>query len=235
MAEIIKKILWADDEIDLLEAHVLFLGSHGYQVTPVTNGDDALSKVDSDTFRLCAARRTHARTRRTGNGGAHQRQTARSSGDHDHEIGRRDADGRRARSKDRGLLDEARQSDADSGRAEKVIDKNAIEQRIATRDYLQEFRDITMKLMDNPGWQEWADIHARLSWWDIEMDRLPDEGLKQSLEGQRTECNVEFGKFIEKNYEDWLWNQKSDRRCPWMSWRNSSRRDCARAKRCSIW
>ena len=50
MAEIIKKILWADDEIDLLEAHVLFLGQHGYQVTGVTNGDDALSKVDSESF-----------------------------------------------------------------------------------------------------------------------------------------------------------------------------------------
>ena len=45
-----KRILWADDEIDLLRPHILFLESKGYQVTPVSNGDDAISLVDQERF-----------------------------------------------------------------------------------------------------------------------------------------------------------------------------------------
>jgi len=35
-------ILWADDEIDLLKPHILFLTEKGYKVTTVTNGADAV-------------------------------------------------------------------------------------------------------------------------------------------------------------------------------------------------
>ena len=45
-----KKILWADDEIDLLEAHVLFLAQYGYDVVGVTNGEDALHRVLTESF-----------------------------------------------------------------------------------------------------------------------------------------------------------------------------------------
>ena len=34
-----KQILWADDEIDLLRPHIIFLSERGYEVTPVTNGE----------------------------------------------------------------------------------------------------------------------------------------------------------------------------------------------------
>ena len=42
-------ILWADDEMDLLRPHILFLQSKGYKVITATNGDDALLKArDND-------------------------------------------------------------------------------------------------------------------------------------------------------------------------------------------
>ena len=45
-------ILWADDEIDLLKPHVLFLRQKGYEVVTVTNGRDALDKVEAGHFDL---------------------------------------------------------------------------------------------------------------------------------------------------------------------------------------
>ncbi|MCE2439556.1 MAG: response regulator [Candidatus Latescibacteria bacterium] len=45
-----KQVLWADDEIDLLRPHTMFLGSRGYKVTPVTNGDDAIAMVKQRGF-----------------------------------------------------------------------------------------------------------------------------------------------------------------------------------------
>ncbi len=43
-------ILWADDEIDLLRPHVLFLEQKGYNVTTVNNGLDAVEQVGKQEF-----------------------------------------------------------------------------------------------------------------------------------------------------------------------------------------
>ena len=47
-----EKILWADDEIDLLKPHIMFLKNKGYDVTTVSNGRDALDALDHDRFNL---------------------------------------------------------------------------------------------------------------------------------------------------------------------------------------
>ncbi len=43
-------ILWADDEIDLLRSHVLFLEGKGFNVTTVTNGDDAIALCEKNRY-----------------------------------------------------------------------------------------------------------------------------------------------------------------------------------------
>jgi Response regulator containing CheY-like receiver, AAA-type ATPase, and DNA-binding domains len=45
-----EKILWIDDEIDLLKPHIVFLEKKGYQVTPVNNVNEALELIDSEKF-----------------------------------------------------------------------------------------------------------------------------------------------------------------------------------------
>ena len=45
-------ILWADDEIDLLKPHILFLKNKGYEVDTVTNGRDALDAMASQNYNL---------------------------------------------------------------------------------------------------------------------------------------------------------------------------------------
>ena len=47
-----KKILWADDEIDLLQPHIIFLESKGYEVDSVTNGDDAIARVSNNDYHI---------------------------------------------------------------------------------------------------------------------------------------------------------------------------------------
>jgi DNA-binding response OmpR family regulator len=46
------KILWVDDEIELLRSHIFFLTEKGYQVETVTNGEDAISEVKEKNFDL---------------------------------------------------------------------------------------------------------------------------------------------------------------------------------------
>ena len=47
-----ERILWADDEIDLLKPHILFLQNKGYEVETVTNGRDAIDALNSQIFNL---------------------------------------------------------------------------------------------------------------------------------------------------------------------------------------
>ena len=51
------KILWADDEIDLLKGHLIFLKNKGYDVTPVSNGMDALENVANNLSTLSCSTR----------------------------------------------------------------------------------------------------------------------------------------------------------------------------------
>ncbi|MDL2309045.1 response regulator, partial [Bacteroidales bacterium OttesenSCG-928-C03] len=44
------KILWADDEIDLLKPHIIFLENKGYEVVPVASGNEAIDKLESEIF-----------------------------------------------------------------------------------------------------------------------------------------------------------------------------------------
>ena len=44
------RILWVDDEIDLLKPHILFLESKGYDLSTANNGEDALELIDESDF-----------------------------------------------------------------------------------------------------------------------------------------------------------------------------------------
>ncbi|MAB95279.1 MAG: two-component system response regulator, partial [Flavobacteriales bacterium] len=46
------KILWADDEIELLKPHIIYLESKGYNLTSAKSGDEALEILDLNTFDL---------------------------------------------------------------------------------------------------------------------------------------------------------------------------------------
>lgn len=49
---IMAKILWIDDEVDLLRPHIVFLENKGYQVTPINNVNEALEILDTERFQL---------------------------------------------------------------------------------------------------------------------------------------------------------------------------------------
>jgi CheY-like chemotaxis protein len=202
-----KRILWADDEIDLLEAHVLFLGQYGYQITPVSNGEDAINRVMSEPFDAVLMDEHMP--------GMDGIETA--------AVIKEKRPGLPVimitKSEEESLMDSALGAKITDYLTKpvnptqilvalkKVIERSQIEQKIVTRDYLQEFRQISLKLAEGPTWREWSEIHQRLCSWEIELDHQPDEGLKHSIEGQREECNIEFGKFVEEHYGDWVWGR----------------------------
>jgi len=52
--------------------------------------------------------------------------------------------------------------------------------------------------------EQWIQMYANMSAWDIEIEAYNDPGLEQLHADQKKECNREFNKFIEKYYQSWL-------------------------------
>ena len=46
------KLIWIDDEVDLLKPHIVFLENKGYQVSPVNNVNEALEMIEKENFVL---------------------------------------------------------------------------------------------------------------------------------------------------------------------------------------
>jgi len=199
-----KKILWVDDEIDLLRPHVLFLENKGYTVKTLTNAEDAIEIVKKEDFDIVLL---------------------------DEMLHGMDGLSALAELKDihpglpiimvtkseeESLMEEAIGSKIDDYLTKpvnpsqillvckKILDKAKISGQIISRDYTTEFRNISAQIMSPLNWRDWIDIHAKLSQWDVELDSHQDLGLKQILYEQKRDCNAEFGRYFERNYLNWL-------------------------------
>jgi CheY-like chemotaxis protein len=199
-----KKILWVDDEIDLLRPHVLFLENKGYSVTTLTNAEDAVELVKHEDFDiLLLDEMLHGMDGLTALAELKDVQPGLPV------I-------MVTKSEEESLMEEAIGSKIDDYLTKpvnpsqillvckKILDKRKISGQIISRDYASEFNKISARLMGPMDWQDWIDTHIKLSEWDVELDEHLDLGLKQILYDQKRECNSEFGRFIEKNYQKWL-------------------------------
>lgn len=198
------RILWVDDEIELLRSHILLLSEKGYSVETSTNGEDAVEMVRARPFDLVFLDEMMA-----GMGGLRTLSVMK-------DIRPELPIVMITKSEDEGLMEEAigvKISDYLTKpvnpsqilmACKKFLEGKKIAGEYASRDYTKEFNEISMSLQMNPSAADWTSLYARLVDWSMEMDRHPELGLKQTLTDQIRECNVEFSKFIERNYRHWL-------------------------------
>ena len=198
------KILWVDDEIELLRSHILLLSEKGYAVETAANGEDAIDLVKTKSFDLVFLDEMMA-----GMGGL---ATLTKMKDIRPEL----PVVMITKNEDEGLMEEAigvKISDYLTKpvnpsqvllTCKKFLEGKKITSAQVSRDYINEFNEISIALQSNLSQMEWAAIYSKLVDWSLEMDHHPGLGLKQTLTDQIRECNVEFSKFIERNYINWL-------------------------------
>lgn len=199
-----KKILWVDDEIDLLRAHLRLLQEKGYQVDTATNGEDAVELVKSGGYDL-----VFLDEMMPGMGGL---DTLASMKDSDPSLPVVMVTKNEAES----LMEEAIGSKISDYlikpvnpsqvlmACKKFLEAKKITSEHVSRDYTQEFQQTALALMNPLGHQEWADLFVKITNWDVELDAHPELGLRQTLLDQKRECNLEFGRYVERNYRDWI-------------------------------
>ena len=77
-------------------------------------------------------------------------------------------------------------------------------------DYQKEFRKIAMELAMVNSYEDWVELYKKLLFWELELENINDQSMFEILESQKVEANVQFGKFIERNYENWF-DPKADK------------------------
>ena len=89
----------------------------------------------------------------------------------------------------------------------KFLEGKKIAEEHVSRDYIKEFNEISAGIQMGPDADGWVAIYEKLTNWSMELDAHPESGLRQTLNDQMREANVEFSKFIERNYRRWLESQ----------------------------
>jgi len=205
------KILWADDEIDLLRSHVLFLEGKGFQITTVTNGDDAIA--------LCANRRFDVvllDENMPGKDGLETLAILKAEFPALPVI-------MITKNEEERLMEEAIGSHISDYLTKpvnpsqillaimKILENQQIKQDAVSEKYMHAFADLARRIEDKPNSQDWIDIHDQLSAWELELDDYPDLGFDEMLLQQQHEANDLFTKYIKSNYEWWV-NAAPDQR-----------------------
>lgn len=197
------QLLWVDDEIELLKAHILFLTKKGYEVTTVSNGTDAIDQCRQQTFDLVlldemmpglSGLETLAKIKEISPATPVVMVTkSEEENIMDQAIGSKIAD----------YLIKPVNPNQILLTLKKNIHRKEIVAEVTQSSYQQDFLDISMKISECKTMDDWMDIYRRLVYWELELSST-DSNMGEMLKTQKEDANNGFGKFIKKNYLDWV-------------------------------
>ena len=196
-------ILWADDEIDLLKPHILFLKNKGYDVTTANSGRDALDLAESNRFDLIILDENMPGL--TGLETLAQIKQlvpltpiimiTKSEEENimNQAIGNKIADY---------LIKPVNPSQILLSIKKNLHSERLVSEQAAT-DYRQEFNNISTLINDCRTIEDWYDLYGKLVFWELELASA-DTSMEELLRMQKDEANSAFNKFVRKNYESWV-------------------------------
>jgi len=201
------KILWADDEIDLLKPQLYFLEKKGYEVVTVTNGHDAIDeyKANKDIDIMFLDESMPGLT------GLETLQRVKDISPNLPIV-------MITKNEAEDIMEQALGSQIDDYlikpvnpnqillTLKKIIDNKRLFREKTTSDYQQEFRQIFMDINSNLDINSWVDVYKKIISWELKIDDSSSIEMKDILAMQKAEANKEFSKFVIKNYLGWIKN-----------------------------
>ena len=197
------RLLWVDDEIEMLKAHILFLQKKDYEVLTASNGPDALDLCREQRFDLIlldenmpglSGLETLMRLKEIVPNVPVVMVTKNEEEDiMDQAIGSKIAD----------YLIKPVNPNQILLALKKNIHQREIVQEVQQTGYRQAFSDIGMQLSDRLSAEEWKELYKRLVYWELELAET-DTGMGEMLQMQKEEANQTFAKYIRKHYEQWI-------------------------------
>ena len=205
------ELLWIDDEIDLLEAHIIFLSQKGYHVTKAHSGQDAIALLKDTNFNIVLL---------------DENMPGMSGIEVLSEI-KQDHPGLPVimitKSEEENIMEEAIGAKI-ADYLIKPVNPNQIllalkknldasklvtEKTIAT--YQQSFRQLSTAMMEAESLSGWSDVYEKILYWEMEIDSIDSPELKEIFTYQKAEANIAFSRFIEKHYADLLFHEEGEK------------------------
>ncbi len=196
-------ILWADDEIELLKGHVIFLEKKGYNVTTVSNGADAIDECRKRTFDLVMLDEMMP-----GLTGLETLQKVK-------EIQPQTPVVMVTKSEEEDIMEQAIGSKIADYLIKPVnpsqilltLKKNIHRREIVTEvtqsGYQQEYQQLSMQIAACNTYQGWKDIYKRLVHWEVELSSANSD-MAGMLQMQKDEADNGFARYIRNNYMKWM-------------------------------
>ena len=196
-------LLWADDEMELLRPHLLFLEKKGYEVVTVTNGIDAIEECRQRAFDLVLLDEMMP-----GLTGLETLQRIK-------ELQPTVPVVMVTKSEEEDIMNQAvGQNIADYLikpvnpnqillTLKKFIHKREIVAEVTQTAYQQQFQQLSMQMMDCKTWDDWTEMYRQLVRWELQLSAT-DSAMGDMLRMQKEEANIGFAKFVKKNYMGWL-------------------------------
>lgn len=196
-------LLWVDDEIELLRAHILFLEKKGYEVVTVSNGTDAIEQCAQQNFDIVLLDEMMP-----GLSGLETLQRIK-------EIHPELPVVMVTKSEEENIMNQAIGSKISDYLIKPVnpnqillslkknIHRKEIVAEVTQSTYQQNFTNISMQIDDCRTASDWQELYRRLVHWELELSST-DSQMTEMLRMQKEEANNAFAKFIKKNYLDWV-------------------------------
>lgn len=198
------KILWADDEIELLKPHILFLEAKGYSVFPVNNGNDAIAEVSKQKFDI-----VFLDEQMPGLSGIEVLEAIKASHPELPVI-------MITKSEEENIMDKAIGSRINDYLIKPInpnqillaLKKNLNQSELLTQNttmkYQREFSQLGMEIANANSYNDWIEVYRHIVYWEMQLANSKDHSLNELLLMQKNDANVNFAKFIKKNYTDWF-------------------------------
>jgi len=205
------RILWTDDEIDLLRAHIIFLQEKGYEVETANNGSDAVDKVSDNYYDIIFLDENMP--------GMTGLETLTKIKD----ISPNVPVVMITKSEEENIMDEAVGAKIADYLIKPVnpkqilltLKKNIDQKRLVTEQttskYQMQFAQIGMQINDRLSFDEWKEIYKKLVYWELELSESDDSAMDQILSMQKDDANKTFFRFIKENYEEWFSSNSENR------------------------
>lgn len=197
------EIVWADDEIDLLKPHLLFLEQKGYRVRPVNSGQDAIDACNENTpdvvfldenmpglsglETLLHIKKNHPALPVVMITKSEEEDIMEQA------IGKNIADY---------LIKPVNPSQILMS-IKKVVHSKDIIQEKTTSSYQSEFIRLSSQINESSSADEWRDVYRNLVFWELELDNA-NNGMDDMLQTQKNDANASFAKYIKRHYEEWF-------------------------------
>ena len=202
------RILWADDEIESLKPHVLFLEKKGYDVEAVNSGNEAVEKFNEKSFDL-----VFLDENMPGMNGLIALEEIKILSPSTPVV-------MITKSEEEMIMEEAIGKQISDYlikpvnpnqilmAIKKLLDGKRLVSETSSTSYQQKFREIGSELNQSLDLEEWKELFKKLTYWEMQLE-LSDQNMTEILNMQKEEANQLFSKYIDRNYIDLLNNDST--------------------------